>query len=421
LAVGALTLAGGGPARAATFPDTTIPDMCGVQLKAGGSAAGDLDKVQALGVKFIRRGFYWEGVEKTQGVYDFSDYDRLVKDCQDHGLVIVGCIFGNHKLYGKVYEERGREGYAKFAAALAEHFRGANIIWEIWNEPNVQTFWGKHGEGHNSKQYADEYTALVKAVAPAMHRADPKCLVLGGSVSNLWSESYKWSGYCFADGILASGIDGWSVHPYGLKCPEDHIEAYATVRQMMTAAGDKGMPLVDTERGFSLGGKGEGAAGGDPRRAHEYQAWYLVREYLIDMLCGIKMTNWYEWSGSEKEGFSLLEKGKPNEAYHAAEVMIQQLSGYHFDRRVELAAPRDFVLRFVNPAGGVKLVAWTAPPAGQSPDKTQLHAADIPVDAEGTLDTVAVFGDKGTAAVSKGAVHLTLTGAPLYVTVRGGK
>jgi hypothetical protein len=401
---------------AASLPDTTVPQSCGVQLKGNNNSPENLDQIRELGFKFVRRGFGWEAIEKTVGVYDFTNYDRLMDDCQKRGLGVLGCIAFNNKLYGgTVLDDRGRDGYAKFAAALAAHYKDRNILWEIWNEPNVRTFWGKHGKA-NSPQYAAEYVALVKVVAPAMHKADPHCIILGGATSGLWSESYKWMGYCFQSGILQSGIDAWSVHPYSVKCPEDMIEAYATVRKLMVQGGaPQNFPLLNSERGYPIG-KAEGFAGGDLAKSHEYQAWHFVRQYMIDLLCDVKLTNWYEWSG--KEGFSLLENGQPTPAYHACRIMIEQLNGYRFDKRIPLASPRDFALRFTTTSGGVKIVAWAAPPEGQSPDKAEPHAVDVPVEAQGTVPVIQIYGEKGTTGVKNGAIRLTLLGAPQYVVVR---
>ena len=68
-------------ASAASFPDNTIPDSFSVQLKGNNSTPEDLDKVKEFGAKWVRKGFAWEGVEKTAGVYDFSGYDEFVKNC----------------------------------------------------------------------------------------------------------------------------------------------------------------------------------------------------------------------------------------------------------------------------------------------------------------------------------------------------
>ena len=106
------------------------------------------------------------------------------------------------------------------------------MLWEIWNEPNVRTFWRKSGT-HNSEEFAAEYTALVQAVAPAMLKADPGCFVMAGSVSNYWEPSYAWTEHCFKKGILTSGIRGWSTHPYGVSTPEEFAVGHARMRELL--------------------------------------------------------------------------------------------------------------------------------------------------------------------------------------------
>ncbi len=392
-----------------------IPDNLGVQLKGPDMNAETLDQVKGLGLKWIRRGCIWEGVEKENGVYDFSTYDAFVKLCQERGLKVIMPIAFNNKLYGHVKDEPARAAYAKFAAALAANFKGRGIHFEIWNEPNTKTFWGSHGKQGNSEAYAIEYTNLVKATIPAMKAADPDCIILAGSVSNMWTESYKWMDFCFANGILDTGFDIWSVHPYGLKSPEDYIEAYAHMRGRMKAAGKENVRLMDSERGFPLG-KAEGYAGGDAGMAHEYQAWHLVRQYLIDMLEGAEAAIWYEWSGNE--GFALHRAGEPTPAFKACGELVRQLRGYRLEKRLETGAPRDFVLRFTEPGGGVKLVAWTAPPAMQGPDKIIPHAISIPIGVEGPLVCHDLYGKGGMLRADGSTLSLSLTGAPQYITLR---
>ena len=119
-----------------------------------------------------------------------------------------------------------------------------------------------------------------------------------------------------------------------------------------------------------------------------------MRQYLVGQSLGVKMTSWYEWSGNE--GFALVRPGgnTPNPAYNACKVMIAQLTGYRLDRRVPAAGGRDFVLRYVNGKGGVKLVCWTGPVA----------VADL-------------FGAASTLPVQTGKIEVPLTGAPQYATL----
>jgi hypothetical protein len=405
----------------ASLPEQSVPQSFSVQLK-GADVAGEkldatLDAVKQLGLKYVRKGFYWESIEKQVGTYDFSESDKFVKACKERGLSIVGTIVFSHKQYGPVYEDKGRAGYAKYAAALAEHYKGEPILWELWNEPNVVTFWTRHGKGHNSEQFADEYVALVKAAAPEMKKADPACFVMGGSVSGLWSASYKWQEFCFKKGILTSGIDAWSVHPYSTKNPEDYVEAYEKVRKMMTDNGGKTLPILNTERGYPISAR-EGFSGGDPKLLEDYQAWHLVRQYMVDQLCDIKLTNWYEWSG--KESFGLLKDDKPMPAYKACKTLIEQLGGYHFDKRIDLESKRDFILRYINKQGAVKLVAWTSPPSGKSPDATVTRLVEFNVAGSGPVESTQIYGGKQAIELKGQAMEIKLQGAPQYIALPPG-
>ena len=50
---------------------------------------------------------------------------------------------------------------------------------------------------------------------------------------------------------------------------------------------------------------------------------------------------------------------------------------------------------------------------------TEEERGELP--ANGSLETVQIYGEKGTANVAGGRIELTLTGAPQYVVVRAGK
>ena len=154
-----------------------------------------LERVHELGFRVVRRGFYWGSVEKEKGVYAFPDYDGPMARARELGLTVVGVLFANNKLYEDhgqraIRTDAGRQGFANFAAALAGHYGGQKVLWEIWNEPNVRTFRRQDGK-HNSDEFAGEYTALVKEVVPAMRKDDPDCFVVAGSVSNYWEPSYQ--------------------------------------------------------------------------------------------------------------------------------------------------------------------------------------------------------------------------------------
>ena len=87
-----LLLLGAAQAPAAFPPCPGVPQSIGVQLKGGDESPETLNQVRELGVKWVRRGFIWEAIEKETGVYDFSKYDVFVKNCRDRGLSIISVV-----------------------------------------------------------------------------------------------------------------------------------------------------------------------------------------------------------------------------------------------------------------------------------------------------------------------------------------
>ncbi len=411
------------------LPDRFFPAPCGIQLKPETFNPTVLSQVRANGLDFrvIRKGFYWKDVEKTKGVYNFSDYDETMQDAKKRGLTVVGCLFGSNSLYedtkkGGVQTEAARKGYANFAAAIAEHYKDQNVLWEIWNEPNVRTFWRKDGK-HNTPEFATEYTALVKEAVPAMLKAVPDAFVMAGSVSNYWEPSYQWTESCFKLGMLTTGIRGWSVHPYGVKTPEEHAVGHARTRELLVKYGAPEMVMLNTERGFAVkeGPNNEGWSGGSKERAREFQGWHFVRQFLVDQLHGIRVVVWYEWLG-EKFGISDDNGSRP--VHKAAVTMFAQLDGYQVVKRLESNSKLDYVVLLENKSGERKLVVWTAPPPQGAPDEAKAHVAALavtsPASFSGEVKTVNINGEPGKAKASGGAIQLNLEGAPQYVVVPAG-
>ncbi|MBN2711639.1 MAG: hypothetical protein JXR97_04295 [Planctomycetes bacterium] len=410
------------PVRAGELPPNTIPNGLGMQVKT--SEIDQLEPVVATGVRFIRRGFYWDQIEKEKGVYDFTQYDALMDWADAKGIRVIGCLFNNNKLHeddkkGGIQTEAGRQGFAAWAAALAVHYKGRNIYWEIWNEPNVQTFWRK-GK-HNSKEFADEYSALVNAVAPAMVKADPDCFVMAGSVSNYWAPVYEWTENCFKSGVLQSGIRAWSVHPYGVSTPEEHAEGggggHKKMRELMRKYNDgKELPLITSERGFSVSKTKEGWSGGSKERAREFQAWHFLRQYLIDQMTDVRVTIWYEWAGKGDMPFGFVNTdGTPRPVYKACQNLVKVMSGYDFVERVKTDNALDYLLTFKNAKGEKMLVAWTTAGPKGKPDQTKDHEIELPAEMQGATKAIDYLGAETPIEKKEGKAVLLLQGGPKYV------
>lgn len=407
------------------LPDPGVPQSVGVQLKGHNFDLATIDTVRESGFTIVRRGIYWNAVEKEKGVYDFSDFDEQFNHAKKHGMRVVACLFSGNKLYedngkGGIQTQAGREGFAAFAAAAAKHYKDHNLLWEIWNEPNVRTFWRKDGM-HNSDEFAQEYTDLVKAVAPAMLEADPGAFIMAGSVSNYWQPSYEWTESCFKKGILQTGIRGWSVHPYGVRTPEEFAIGHQKTRDLLKQYGAPDMPMLNTERGFAIQKpqgqlEQEGWSGGELGRLREYQAAQYVRQFMVDQLHGVVFTVWYEWDGDE---FGLVARGQGDEirpALAAARFMASRLDGYRLERRIDTGHPLDYLLEWIDGSGNRQLIAWTAPPPGGSPDEARPHDVIIATTGSGQFELADLYGKTTTIDQLK----LTLSGSPQYVALPKG-
>ena len=416
--------------QAVEFPDRTFPNFYAMQLKGDCQDRATQEQVKTLGATWIRRGFYWKNMEAEQrGSYDFSGTDVLLNDAKELGLGIVVVLYGNpnNKLWeddplNGIQSEDGRKGFSDWARACAARYKDHKVIWEIWNEPNTMTFWhgtsknkaAKKARGKvkgNSPEYADEYVALVKSVVPAMRAVDPDCTIIAGSVSNYWSKSYEWTEYCFKRGILQTGIDGWSVHPYGMKAPEQHKEGHDITRELMKKYNDgKLIPILNTERGFAVKKHHEGWSGGSLERAEEFQTWHMVRQHVLDARDDIRLSMWYEWKGGK---FGLYDTdGRERPAFKVAQVMVQQLRGYTFSEQIPSENPLDYLIAFTNKDGKKIIVAWTTPPLKAEPDKYVEHSITIP--HQGAYTHTSINGESKSDTATD-TITVTLTGAPVYI------
>ena len=297
-----------------------------------------------------------------------------------------------------------------------KHFKGRPILWEIWNEPNVG-FWLGAG-GLNSAEFAAQYVALVKQAVPAMRAADPDCFILAGSVSCLWRDSFRWIDEAFKQGLLSSGINALSVHPYGFPRPELCLEGgrpdegYRLLREKMANAGaPKDFPIVNSEVGYSRDDRNVG-----PKHlAPEHQAMLFVRTYLLDLMEHIQLTIWYNWDGDG--GHEVRGGAVDRPVYNACKNLVSELAGYQFVERLDTGSKLDYVLAFEDASKHRKLVAWTTP-AGRddSPDQAKIHEVRIPTEtSNGPIPVRDLFGQDIRAKVADGQMILNLSSSPQYV------
>lgn len=127
----------------------------GFGLQLHDTSAATLDIAVNAGFTLIRTDFFWSGVENRRHVHDWTAMDSFVAALQARALRPVFVLrFNNPDVYGGAWMDGitmsfERNAYAAFCAAAAARYRDINPIWEMYNEPNRDTFWGPKANPEN--------------------------------------------------------------------------------------------------------------------------------------------------------------------------------------------------------------------------------------------------------------------------------
>jgi hypothetical protein len=271
---------------------------------SGGPRPGEAAQVgQAFGR--ARTGVRWFLVEQKVGVYNFSAYERMLADLAAAGVGAYWILAHGNPLYGSSespgnpISAQQREGFARFAVAMIAHFRGHDVIWEVWNEPNDGASWrDSSGTGHvNSTQYA----ALLNTVGAAV-RGDPRTqseYLVGPATSGVDLQFIAATGEAGA----LSWLDAVSVHPYRAGGPESVLADYSELRALLRTIRGAPTTILSGEWGWAschyLNGTASachsgGGGVGQVVSEHE-QASRLARQWLVNDAANVSLSIWYDW------------------------------------------------------------------------------------------------------------------------------
>lgn len=338
-------------------------DSMGVQIHFTAGHTQDLDMIQQAGFKIVRMDFFWNKCETQKGIYDFSEYDKLYANLKSRGLKpIFELDFGN-SLYGELWSIKKpttRRAFANFAAKAVEHFKNEDIIWEIWNEPNISKFW-------YPKPNAIEYTLLAKETSTAIRKKNPNTVIVGPALSEI---KYNYLEDCMKNGLL-NYIDAITVHPYRPTGPEtleqDIIRLKALIgkynktnKNIQILSGEWGYPSKTFDCSESL------------------QAKYLTRMFLYNAYLGIPVSIWYDWqddgvgSNNAEHNFGLIYFNRtPKPSYHSMVRLSKYLKDKTKAQRLT-SNPNDYILLFTGNGEQVYAI-WTT----QANHKIKLNGIEI--------------------------------------------
>lgn len=273
----------------------TLNDLAATQIVPNVPFANQVQTAQALGFHRVRLAVRWNEIERPRGRYTWRPFDDKIAALTRAGITPIIVIFGGNGGYpGSIGEGEAMTGFAKFAGAVARRYgTGAParpILYEIWNEPNTKTFWGRPPEPEAYAAMAGAACSAIKAERPA---ARVLALAMEGTpvkrpyfVLSYGLDIYRqWAARAATPALMACA-DGFSMHPY-LPTPEQVLRDDPALRAFVAAHWSRAQsPMIaQTEVGYAI----------DPRKGvtAEDQAALDLRALLIGAGLG-RVTNLYQ-------------------------------------------------------------------------------------------------------------------------------
>lgn len=231
--------------------------------------AETLDLQAEVGVGLLRVPFDWSRIEPMPGWFDFSVYDELVGDAARRHIRLLPILFDPPPFRSSappsggldaMYPPREPEKMGWFAAELVQRYGPDGSFWserpevprlpirswQVWNEPNIPSFWAS---GPDPAEYAE----LLRTVGEWIHAVDPGAEVVAAGLPN---SAHGASAPSFLRAMYKAGAKGsfdtLAVHPYS----SDHDSVMGQVQGMRSVADDNGdrAPIWVTELGWPTDG-----------------------------------------------------------------------------------------------------------------------------------------------------------------------
>ncbi len=396
------------PAYAAphpSLPSPVLPDGLGINIHSTDFLPGEMPLFAATGATWTRMDFGWGKTEKARGVYDWSEFERLLRQLEARRIRPIFILGYGNKLYSPVSPAtpESRAAYARWAAAAVTHFRGRGVLWELWNEPNG--FW-------TPTPNAADYTLMAVQAARAIKAAAPGEALIGPTTATF---AWDFIETTFKGGLL-DYLDAVSIHPYRNTPPETAAPDYDRLRALIAqyAPMGKEIPILCGEWGYTAQSR---------ERSEIVQARYLTRQWLVNIASGARLSMWYDWrddgdNPDEREHrFGIVRHQyrpngatafDPKPAYFAAQTLTRELNGLYFRKRLSGASEDDWILQFGRGDKTV-LAVWTADAEATKPGAQSQRFTNLP---PGKWRAISHGGERLPDIEGQ----VALTGAPLFLT-----
>jgi len=154
----------------------------------------------AAGIGWVRSDFDLYACLKN-GKWDFSACDKVVAAAEARGVQVLPILYAEPNGVDPIWENLDLwRGYVR---ALVTHFGRRLPVLEIWNEPNIKSFWRFEPD-------ASKYLLVLKSAYETVKSVDPSVRVSFAGVAG-WDYAYIEQALRLG---AADSFDILSVHPY---------------------------------------------------------------------------------------------------------------------------------------------------------------------------------------------------------------
>ncbi|MEG1441219.1 MAG: hypothetical protein RSC29_01010, partial [Oscillospiraceae bacterium] len=292
----------------------------------------DVELAIKSGVKMARGSMEWNDVERVKGVYDFTEFDKIINPLLENGIEPVILLCYNNPLYNGETEIMGRQygmknkieidAFSKYAAAVANHYPSVRYF-EVYNEPNIG-FWRPQP---NVRDYS--YSCMI--AEREIKKVNKNAIVLGGAVA---SGDAKFIENMYNNNVY-SYLDGVSYHPYiyfdGSNVDDGYESMAKNIHKKSSEMGGFKEQAI-TEVGWPTHKNGGAASSTEDEQASE-----LMKEYVVSDSNDVNVNAVYNFINSgtnpdyNEDNFGVVNADRsPKKAYVANATLMKNTAGAQF-------------------------------------------------------------------------------------------
>jgi hypothetical protein len=254
-------------------------------------------------------GISWASVEPSLGSFVWTAADAWVNAVLNHHdsvLFVLGPTpkWASSKPNAANYQTYPPSSWAlwtSYVTAVATHFKGKVHAYEVWNEPDINTFW------NGSIQ---QMVTMTKLAYTAIKKVDSTAAVVSPGIdarsadnSGVTSPAQWLSKYLYAGAKGYFNVFGVHLYPHWGQTPEQAVGLLSPLRTVLSNHGLGGIAVWDTEIGYGHDQPGSTKIIYSGPTA----AAYVMRTYLLAVHDRIARTYWYKYDAQSIVGLFLTD------------------------------------------------------------------------------------------------------------------